>query len=257
MPNAWLVLLLTAILITTGCNSNPQRAQDAIDAGEVALGGNRFQDAIEQADESIRLVPSAAAYYLRARAEEDRPKPDADITLADFDRAKADYQSALKMTPDAALTARCHAGLAHIAFAEGDFTTAMTEWTTALPGLDQPELQAFALCRIGECKQRLGQFDEADKAFQRVRDLYPDQEAAITAQARQGIRGFYLQIGSFTQLDDATAAQSAAEKAGVPCGQASDHGLFAVRAGPYKTYAEAQQAQAKLSATFPNAAVGP
>jgi tetratricopeptide (TPR) repeat protein len=257
LPTAWLALLATAILLTSGCTSNFEKSQDAIEAGEVALGGNRYQAAIDRADEAIHFVPSAPAYYLRARAEEDRPKPDANITLADFDKAKADYQAALAQHPDAALSARCQAGLAHIAFAEGDYPTAITQWTTALPGLDQPDLQAMALCRIGECQQRLGQFDEADKTFQRVRDQYPDQDAANTAQARQGIRNFYVQLGSFAQEMDAGAAILIAAKSGIRCRESSDHGLIAVRTDPYKTYAEAQRAQATLAATYPNAVVGP
>jgi tetratricopeptide (TPR) repeat protein len=250
-------LLLLAIALSGGCISDQQKIQDAVDAGEVALGGNRYDAAIARADEALHIGPTAEAYYIRGRAEEDRPKPDADITNADLEKARADYQAALDLHPPDALAARCRVGLANIAFAHEDYATAIADWSSAVDGLDEPQWRALALYRIGESQQRLGQFDAADKTFQQVRDQYADQDIAVQAQERQGLRGFYVQVGTFPNIDDAEAAVAKAQSAGVTCRQVSDNGLTAVRGGPYGSYAEARRALAAVAAAFPDAAIRP
>lgn len=231
--------------------------QDSLDAGQVALGGNRYEAAIARANEALEIAPSAQAYYIRARAEEDRPKPDNNIAEADLQKAKSDYQAAIDLHPEAALAARCRVGLANFAFAHEDYAGAVAQWSGAVNGLDQPQWRALALFQMGQAQQRLGQFETADKTFQRIRDEYPDQDVAGRAQALQNVRGFYLQMGIFTNIDDAETAVKKALAAGVTCRQASDQGLIAVRGGPYPNYAEARKAQAAVAGVFANAVIKP
>ncbi len=241
----------------SGCGTNQQKIQDNVDAGQVALGGNRYEAAIDAADRALEIGPSAQAYYIRARAEEDRPKPDNNITEADLQKAKNDYQSALNLDPPPALAARCRVGLANFAFAHEDYAGAITNWTSAVDGLDQPQWRAMALFRMGQAQQRLGQFDAANKTFQRIRDDYPDQDIASRAKDLQDVRAYYVQVGTYTNIDDAETAVKKATGAGVTCRQVSDQGLIAVRGGPYADYAEARKAQDALNGLFPAVVIKP
>ena len=249
------VMLLLAL--AGGCISDQQKISDAVDAGEVALGGHRYDVAETHADEALRIAPSARAYYLRGHVEEDRPKPDQLIAASDLAKARTDYQAALDLHPGQPLEAPCHAGLANIAFESDDYTTAIYHWTMALDDLDQPEWRAFALYRIGESQQRLGHFDDADKTFARVCEEYPDQDVAAKARGRRSVRGFYVQVGVYSRPNDAAAAIKAALAAGVSCEEMAEQSLIAVRAGPYSTYTEALQAKAAVVGKFPDAVIGP
>jgi tetratricopeptide (TPR) repeat protein len=233
------------------------RLEDALEQGQVALGGGRYEAAVAYADEALRIKPSAEARYIRARAEEDRPKPDANITAADLEKARADYQAALDLNPDPALAARCRSGLANVAFDNDDYATAVAQWTSAVDDLDDAQWRALALYKVGLAQQRLGQFADADKTLQSVRDQYPDQDVAARARERQGVRGFYVQLGTYTGSDDAATAIATAKGAGLTCRQIADQGLIAVRGGPFTTYAQAKQALAQVAAQFPQAVVGP
>jgi tetratricopeptide (TPR) repeat protein len=165
MRYGWRVVTAAALVAAGGCRSNHEMAQEMIESGEVALGGDRYDAAVADADDAIQEAPSADAYYLRARAEEDRPKPDSDITAADLAKARADYQAALDRNPPPLLVGRCRAGLANVAFALEDYPTAMADWQSSLDYLAEPQWRAFALYRIGICQQRLGEFDDANYQF--------------------------------------------------------------------------------------------
>jgi tetratricopeptide (TPR) repeat protein len=257
MRNAWRTVLAAAMILAGGCHSNVEKAQDHVESGEVALGGNRYDAAVADADAAIHESATADAYYLRARAEEDRPKPDSIITATDLAKARADYQAALDMSPSPVLQGRCHAGLANVAFSVEDYPTAITQWQSSLETLLEPQWRAFAQFRIGMCQQRLSKFDDADKTFQSVSEQFPDLDVSVMAKARQGIRGFYLQLATYSTIPDAEAAIQTAKTAGVTCREAGDQGLYAVRAGPFATYALARQAQAMVIGQFPGASIGP
>jgi len=253
----WLAGLIMTLALTGGCISNQDKINAAVDDGEVALGGDRYDVAVEKADEAIKVAPNPKGYYLRGRAEEDRPKPDQLITQSDLDKAKSDYQAALDLHPGEPLESRCHSGLANIAFGQDDYQTAIYHWTTALDGLDQPDWRAYALYRIGECQQRLGHFEDADKTFARVCQEYPDQDVAAKAQARESVRGFYVQIGAFANPDDAAANVKIAKSIGMVCHEVPEQGMITVRGGPYSTYTEAIKAKTAVASQFPDAVVGP
>jgi tetratricopeptide (TPR) repeat protein len=245
------------IALPLACNFNAQKIAEKLDAGEVALGGGLYDSAISDADDANRLTPTAQAYYLRGRAEEDRPKPDANLAVADWEKARTDYQAALNLHPPKALAARCRAGLANIAFAQEDYAVATFQYMTALDDLEQPDWRANALYRIGEAQQRVGRFDDADKTFKRLESEYPDQAVTAKGIAREGVKEFFVQVGTFADLNAAQAALTTVQHAGLTARQIADQGLIAVRAGPYATYIEAEKAQATIAGQFPGAKVGP
>lgn len=248
------VLLLA---LAVGCESNEQKIADHISQGEVALGGQRYDVAESEADEALRLGTSAQAHYLRGRAEESRPKPNAMLEASDLSEARGDYQAALNLNPGEPLASRCRSGLANVAFAQNDYSTALFQWTSALDNLDEPEWRAFALYRIGQCQQRLGRFNDADATFQQVIQQYPMQEVAMRAQAEESVRGFYVQVGAYSNPDDASGIAKSARAAGLPCKLVAVQGLIAVRSGLYSTYSDALQARESVSGQFPDAVIGP
>jgi tetratricopeptide (TPR) repeat protein len=257
MTNARITAALALLLAVAGCNSDQQQISDHIDSGEVALGGNRFDAAVADADAAIKIKPTAEAYYLRGRAEEDRPKPDDPIASADLDRAKTDYMAALDLHPSKSLAARCRAGLANIAFNQGIYDVALLQWTLAIDDLDDDDWKSEALFHMAQCQQFLGRFDDADKTFKRVCDLYPTDDIAAQAQARIGVRGFYVQVGTFGSFPDAQSAMRIASDAGQSPRQSMDNGQILVRCGPYTTLAQAQSARSAIASQYPNATIEP
>jgi tetratricopeptide (TPR) repeat protein len=249
--------LMALMLMAGGCISDQQKISDAVSAGEVALGGNRFDVAVSDADDALHIGQSAQAYYLRGRAEESRPKPDDQITAGDLASARVDYQSALDLHPGQPLEARCHAGLANVAFVQDDYATALYQYTSAVDHLDRPEWQELALYRIGECQQRLGHFQDADRTFALVCQQYAGDDIAAKAEARESVHGFYVQIGAYAQPNDATTAMKSAQTDGLDCRLIADQGMIAVRGGPFSTYTDALHARAAVAAQFPDAAIGP
>lgn len=261
-------MLITSAAAAGGCTANnaSSDARAKLDAGNQAFQAHQYDTAIADANTVLAEHPSgpetAEAYYLRGRAVEDRVSPQTtpDSRARDLGEARADYEGALRSTPPPWLEARIHAALANIAYQQDDYPTALREWTTAYPNLDQADWKAWALYRIGLSQQRLGRFDEADQTFSQVQRLYAPAaggEPAQRARQHQGVRGFYVQVGAYSRRNDADRAAAAVRAAGLPPQEADDHGLQAVRAGPVPSYAQAQSLKARLAGTFPGATIIP
>ena len=254
--HTFILFILFALSAFPGCTAQ-KTAEEELADGQVSLGGSRYDLAVEHATASIKLKPTADAYYLRARAEEDRPKPDSDIAAADLGKARDDYRAALDFHPPQPIKSRSQAGLANVSFSLDDYDTAIFEWLSCVDDLDDPQWKASALIGVGEAQQRMCPFSVADKTFQRVVKDYPETDAATKAQLRIGVAGYFVQIGAFNNIDDAQNALKSAQAAGFSCRQVGDQGLYAVRGGPYWTYADAKKAKATIIQQFPNAIVGP
>ena len=261
-------LLITAAALAGGCTANnaPSDARAKLDAGNQAFEARQYDTAIADADAVLAARSSgpetAEAYYLRGRAVEDRVTQSTtpDSRTRDLGEARTDYERALRASPPPWLEARIQAALANIAYQQDDYPTALREWTTAYPNLDQPDWKAWALYRIGLSQQRLGRFEEADQTFAMVQRQYPTAaggEPAQRARQHQGVRGFFVQVGAYSRRGDADKAAAAIRAAGLPPQEADDHGLQAVRTGPVPSYAQAQSIKARLAAMFPGATIIP
>jgi hypothetical protein len=113
------------------------------------------------------------------------------------------------------------------------------------------------LYHMGICEQRLGRFDDADRTFQRVQQEYPGSEFVPYARSRQGIRGFYVQVGAYSQSSDIQKAATAVAAAGSSPLKTNDRGLTAIRTGDVQSYAEAQELKDRLASRYPDARVMP
>jgi tetratricopeptide (TPR) repeat protein len=246
--------------ILAGCASDPRPPQ--LDLGERAINANppQYDVALRNADAVLRMdapQAQAEAHYLRGLAIENRVKPSAFVAGNDMNAARTEYQIALTGRPTLPVEARVHSQLGNIAYWQDDYATALREWTVAFGQLERLDSKSWILYRMGICQQRLGRFADADATFARVQQLYPRTEPAQRSAARQGVRGFYVQMGAFAQAADAQKAVAAVESVGLVPMKATDGGLTVIRTSAIPTYAQATALRARLAAQYPGAQVGP
>jgi Flp pilus assembly protein TadD len=252
--------MLGAVLVSLafGCASDPRPLQ--LGLGEKAFAAQQYDVALRDADSVVRMdAPSwqAEAHYLRGIAIEDRPKTDSASATRDLNLARSDYVMALSQNPSPAVESRLHAMLGNVAYFEDDYSTALREWTLANGELDQPDWKSWILFRMGICQQRLGRFADADQTFARVQQLYPNTEPAQRAAGRQGVHGFYVQLGAFAQAADAEKAAAAVVALGSVPTKIIQGNLTVIRTMGVPTFAQATSLRGRLSGQYPDARVGP
>jgi tetratricopeptide (TPR) repeat protein len=246
------------VLLTACSDSSPQR--QALTAGEQALQAQQYDRAQRDADWVVAsgvAADAAEANYLRGEAIEQRPKPDPAAAKADLAQARQDYCTALGEKPDPALQARLHSQLGNVAYFQEDYAVALQQWTIAYHQLDQPVWKQWVLYRMGICQQRLGRFADADRTFELVQGEYPGTEVARRAQARQGVHGFYVQVGAFTDAGDAQKAAYTIGAVGSIPEETDQRGLKVVRTAGVPSYAQAAALKNRLATQYPDAAIMP
>jgi tetratricopeptide (TPR) repeat protein len=271
--------MLCALLSAFGCAGN-DAATSALQTSVTDLSAQKYDDAYAQANSAITADPdgptASEAYYLRGRAVEDRPKPDAVASSADLSAARADFMHALTFNPDKKLQGQIRASLGNVAYFQDDYSTAVDQLSQAYPLLTDPDTQSWTLYRLGLSQQRLGLFDDADKTFDAVQRQFANSEPANRAREHTGVRAFYVQLGAFSRQTDADQAVSSARADGLNVETAIDsagpdltgaasgqingdpsRGLTIVRVGPAPTFAAAQSLKANLLPKFPGAMIVP
>ena len=170
----------------------------------------------------------------------------------------ATYEHALTLNPSPKIAALLHAGVANVAYFQEDYFTAMREWAAAYPGLTQPEAKAWVKYRLGLCQQRLGRFDEADRSFAEVRQDYPHSEPAQRAAAHQGVKGFYVVLGSWADPKAADTVVAGLRTQGFTAEQSIlPDGRHSVRVGPAYNYDQAKTLRTRLIGAYPAATIEP
>lgn len=255
------LILFCIVLAGTGCASD-QATQKKLADGKVALEQKQYDQAIRQADSILQNkgsnVDTAAAYYLKGRAIEQRVKADPGSADQDLTLAKTNYNRALQLGPPKKLEGYLRSSLANVGFFQNDYNTAFEQWSKAYDLLEEQDLKAWALYRIGISQQRLGRFDHADKTFSAVQTVYPGTEQARRAKEHQGATGFYVQLATFKNASSADNAIKELKQQGVTATKTTDpRGLSIVRVGPVNTYAEAQQLQGRFTAKYADALIIP
>jgi tetratricopeptide (TPR) repeat protein len=249
----WFLVLLTA------CADNPQ-SQQQLSAGKQALQAQQYDPAIRDADAVIAAGDSpdlAEAYYLRGYAIENRPKPGTADAIRDLSLARESYTNGLSHDPAPAVAGRLHAQLGNVAFYQDDYSTALREFNAAYTLVDDPQNKPLILYHMGVCEQRLGRFDDADRTFQRVEQQYPGSEYVPYARSREGIRGFYVQVGVYSKQSDIQKAASAVASAGSAPLKTNDKGLTVIRTSDVPSYDQAQDLKERLASRYPDARVMP
>jgi tetratricopeptide (TPR) repeat protein len=252
-------VILALTLLLASCTGDLQSRQE-LNSGKQALDSGQTDDAIRAADAVISSndAPALAeAYYLRGYAIEIRPKPDNAAAAHDFALARESYSHGLACDPRLTIAGRLHVQLGNVCYYQEDYSAAIPELTTAYNILDSSQPKDLVLYHIGICEQRLGRFDDADRTFQRVQQEYPNCAYAAPAKAHQGIRGFYVQLGAYSQARDIDTAARAVAAAGSAPLKTTEKGLTVIRTADMPSYGQAQQLRERLAALYPDARVMP
>jgi tetratricopeptide (TPR) repeat protein len=250
-----------------GCSSHTDRSsQGQLGQGYDALAQRRYSQAIAAADAYLSSASTgekgvAEALYLKGRAIEqqlvDQPTPAAQVQ-AQWQQARVLYVQALEQKPSPELDALIRAGIANVAFYQDDFQTAWEQWNAALPALDRPDVQEWVLYKMGQCQQRMGRFEEADRTFAAVQEKFPSGQAAAKAKERQGARAFFVQLATFSSAAGADRASADLRRQGVQPQRISDaQGRQVIRVGPLPSYAQAKAVKQRQAATYPDALIIP
>lgn len=255
----WICGLL--LLLSGGCTSGNSPYGD-LNEGYAALENHQYDQAISHADSFLRARPtgpgSAEAYYLRGRAYEQKTSANMQQAQENLRLARDAYEQALKASPSLRLEAFIHTSLANVAYFQDDFSSAVVHWTAAYEKLDQPEIKSWVLYRLGLCRQRMGQFAEADRIFTAVQQHYPNTIPAQRARQKQGARSFSVQLATLSSSQAADAAITALRKEGMNAYTQRDvKGRSVVFVGPVPSYQQAREIKQRCIARYPDALIVP
>lgn len=253
--------LLLMLCIVAGC-ADDSRAKAELREGYSSLEARQYDQAQSQAEAFLQHTPqgpgSAEALYLKGRALEQKSAANINQARADLQAAREAYLQALAHSPSPRLTAYIHTSLANVAYFQEDYPSAITEWSNAYDKLENSEVKAWVLYRLGLCYQRMGQFAQADENFVRVQQDFSGSVPAQRAKEHQGIRGFSVQLATFATIQPADAAIATLRREGVLANRQTDaSGHSVVMVGPMPSYAQAQALKARYSARYPAAVVIP
>ena len=270
------VTLLLLAVVAGGCapkgasaeRDMTQRAarsrQIILEEGYQALERQQYNDAIAKADEVLASTKpgegSAEALYLKGRALEAKNAAGvtADEARENLQSARQAYIAALGENPAAPLAAYVRASLGNVAYFQDDYPTAIAQLQAAYDDLDRPDLQAWALYRIGLSQQRQGKFEEADQTFARVQQRYGGTIPAQRAREHQGARAFYVQLATFAQPASADRAAADLKRQGVPAARVpGPEGRAFLRIGPIASYSAAQFMKSRFADKYPDAVIIP
>jgi len=246
-------------LLVSACTGNAQSRQ-RLDAGKHALDAGQYDQAIRDADAVLAANDSPAlaeAHYLRGCAIEQRPKEDNAAAARDLAMARDSYTQGLSCDPRPVLAARLHAQLGNVCYYQEDYSTAVRELGAAYAQLQEPQSKDLILYHIGIGQQRLGRFEDADRSFLLLQQAYPNSPHCAGARAHQGIRGFYVQVGAYSQAADIDKAAGAVAAAGSVPLKTTDKGLTIVRTADVPSFAQAEQLKSRLAGQYPDARVMP
>jgi tetratricopeptide (TPR) repeat protein len=254
------VVLGAMAALLAGCQ-DPGAAR--LREGYAALDDKRYDEAFDAAEAYLQQHPGgsalASAVYLRGRVIEQRVKSGDAASAEDLRVAEQHYRKALELSPDRVLDGYIRTSLGHVCFWLGDYASAATYCTQAVGLLDNDELKVWVLYRIGICRQRLGQWNEADGVFALIRQQYPGSEAAERCRERQGARDFRVQVAAFQSAVSADKVVASLRAQGIAAGryERADSRLQFVMAGPVRTYAEAVALKGRLAAQYRDSIIRP
>jgi tetratricopeptide (TPR) repeat protein len=196
--------------------------------------------------------------YLRGRALTDRVSANEAESKANLQAARVAYVQALQLDPRQPLDAYIRTSLANVAYFQDDYQTAMQQWTAAYERLENKDLKAWVLYKIGRSLQRLGRFDQADRTFATVQQQYPGSSPAQLSREVQGQRQFFVQLATFNSASSAERAAGTLRRQGVtPILNANASSQHVLRIGPYATFEQARSMRGRFAAEYPDALISP
>lgn len=247
---------LLAVLSLAGCAAAPRPgllpdAQRAYDSGDFG----RTQHLSSEYLAADKTSGSASqAYYLRGLAN---------ARLNRRPQAYDDLQLAVRTGGNAEVAWRANVQLGVLHFEDQHFHDAVNAFEAAAKAMPPRPPLDYVLYRYGQSLERIGRWAEARVQFQRVLREFPAGSIAGNARRRLDLNAthFAIQCGAYGQKQNAANAAAELGRAGLPAGmyrEARAGGdVWVVRIGQYRTYAEAQQALARVRAEVPDAVIWP
>jgi tetratricopeptide (TPR) repeat protein len=148
--------------------------------GSVLLTQHRFRDAIEAAEQAMRLQPRDAWNYGIVG--------DGALEVGDYERAFAAFDRMMALRPSAAAYAR----VSYAKEISGDLDGALRLMQMALEATSahDPESQAWHHVQIGDLHLHRGSTGQAEREYRHADHVYPGYPLAIAGIARvQALRG--------------------------------------------------------------------
>ncbi len=253
-----IVLMFSGLMaLAGGCQSSGAHLHQ----GFLALDEQRYDDAQAAADQYLRDHPAggdlAGAYYLKGQAIERRPKSSETEANTSLQFAEQHYLKALQFPADRSLQGYIQTAMGNCCYWQSDYAAALRYWRQALDLLEDSGYRMLVLYRTGVCRQRLGQWTEADAIFASVQQQAAGTEVAQRAREHQGARAFYVQVAAFRDAASAEKLIATLRAGGVACGryEKADSKLQLVMAGPAQTYNEAMTVRNRLLPQYKDAFV--
>ena len=260
-PHAVMAAAVLALAFAAGCATN-KAARNDLTAGYASLDAKRYDQAIQQADAFLAKEPngagSAEALYLRGRAFEQKVAANPHEAKSNLQSARSSYIEALNRRPPSKLESTIRTSLGNVAYFQDDYATALNQFQTALPRMENADTRAWTLYRMGLCQQRLGQFQQADQTFALVQQQHPGTRPAQRAKEHAGARSFFVQLVTFKTGASADKAIAALRREGVePARVETEQGYQQIRVGPVQSYAQAMSLKTRFADRYPDAIIVP
>ena len=243
MPTALRRTLLVCIagLLLPGCTQLPPEAKQQLETARDQYQAAHYSDAVATAGKFLTLHGShpvaSEAYYIRGQSY---------LKLGQNKQARADLQQALDGSKRPDLTAKLHATLGSLDYAEDNFMAAADHYRQAVPALPNVPPKDLILYRLGLCLQRQGEWPEARKHLAQLINDYPASRVADAAKAcfNWPHDFFTIQVGAYTKPELAERQLAVLRQAGLSAQQRLDtrtgKPLYVVQVGQYSTYADAR-----------------
>ena len=249
-------VLLVAGLI--GCGPRSGQPRVTLADGRVAYEREQYHLAIERLSEFLQQQPerpeAARARYIRGMAQ---------ALIGQRVQAYGDLEEAYHLAGDdrtawsaAAVIGVLHFEDHHWGAAERSFEVAIKRMPTVAP-------QDALLYRLGLCRERTGQWADAQRAYRAIQERFPHGVYAGQARRRTQMNAdhFAVQCGAFTNRKNAeslvTQLRDAKLDAYVHTEQRGREVFQVVLVGHYASYDEAVGALARVRGYLPQAVLWP
>ena len=257
-PCRLFLISCVAGLFLPGCTQLPPEAKQQLETARDQYQSAHYSDAVATAGKFLALHAShpvaAEAYYIRGQSY---------LKLGQTKQARADLQQALDSSKRPDLTARLHATLGSLDYADDNLMAAADHYRQAVPALPNVPPKDLVLFRLGLCLQRQGEWPEARKHFAQLISDYPASRVAESAKPRFNWPHdfFTIQVGAFSKPELAQRQLTVLRQAGLPAQQRLDtrsgRPLYVVQVGQYQTYADAQTNLPKVQTAAGEAIIVP
>lgn len=255
----WMGAFLVAVMTAAGCTRLPASAVRQICQAHQAYRAGRYTQSQRLATPVIAKYADkpdvAEALYVRGLAR---------LKTGTAPAARADFESALRITDRDELRALLHAQLGNLDYEAGHHQSAIRHYRNAERiGLPPRPPSDRVLARYAESLQRIGNFREARKVHARLLLRFPRSQAA--AQVRRTgswAKDYYsIQCGVYSKPDSARKAAAQLHSRGINASvwREQRNGLVrhVVRSGQYRTHAEATRALPHVRRAAPDAFIVP